>query len=168
VSRGPGPPVRRRRGWNQLLDLDLGQVFPRTPRANCLTFRHGRLKLNHDISPILPSLAHSQCHILGKRDSRQVLEAEPHWAVLRSGRRPASSALARAVNYPSRVRHSLSMAGRRCRRWSECGISRIPAITATAPDVRARPERSPVPRPVPRPDPKCPRDLIDLVVPQGN
>ncbi len=36
---------------HQLLDLGLGQVFPRTPRANCLTFRHGRLKLNHDFSP---------------------------------------------------------------------------------------------------------------------
>src|SRR6266704_4432329 len=44
---------------HQLLDLGLGQVFPRTPRANCLTFRYGTLTLNHDISRILPSLAHS-------------------------------------------------------------------------------------------------------------
>jgi hypothetical protein len=54
---------------HQFLDLGLGQVFPPTPRANCLTFRHGSLKLDHDFSPILPSLAHSQCYTFQKRDS---------------------------------------------------------------------------------------------------
>ncbi len=48
---------------HQLLDLGFGEALTRTALTNCPVFRGGRLRLDHDLSPILPISANVKCHI---------------------------------------------------------------------------------------------------------
>src|SRR6266487_3238292 len=47
---------------HQPLDLGFGEVFPWTPQPNCLTFRRGRVDLDHRYFPRLSMLANGNWH----------------------------------------------------------------------------------------------------------